>query len=108
MTLGIIVDDTIHFLSKYLRARREKNFSPTSAVRYAFTSVGPALVATSAILSAGFLVLSQSKFSMNSDMGLLVAIVIICALAADFFMLPTLLLKIDRAPPPYKKKCPLE
>ncbi|OAD19324.1 integral membrane protein [Candidatus Thiomargarita nelsonii] len=43
LTIGIVVDDTIHYLSKYLRARREKGLSPEEAVRYAFRSVGLAL-----------------------------------------------------------------
>ena len=43
MTLGIIVDDTVHFLSKYLHARRDRNKDPKAAVEYAFSSVGKAL-----------------------------------------------------------------
>ncbi|MGI9332536.1 MAG: efflux RND transporter permease subunit, partial [Gammaproteobacteria bacterium] len=62
MTLGIVVDDTVHFLSKYLRARREQGMSPADAVRYAFRTVGTALVVTSIVLMAGFLVLSMSTF----------------------------------------------
>jgi len=95
MTLGIVVDDTVHFLSKYLRARREKGLSSPDAVVYAFTTVGRALVITSVVLVVGFLILSQSSFKINSDMGLLTAIVISFALAADFFLLPTLLMKFE-------------
>ncbi len=40
MTLGIVVDDTIHFLTKYKRARREQNLDAPDAVRYAFHNVG--------------------------------------------------------------------
>ena len=61
MTLGIIVDDTVHFLSKYLRAIREQGKSPADAVRYAFQTVGRALIVTTIVLTAGFLVLAQSK-----------------------------------------------
>ena len=43
MALGIIVDDSVHFLSKYLRARRESQMSSEEAVRYAFSTVGSAL-----------------------------------------------------------------
>jgi len=95
MTLGIVIDDTVHFLSKYLRARRENGLDPTDAVRYAFRTVGRALVITSIVLAAGFLVLSTSSFELNSGMGLLTAIVIILALAADFLFLPPLLMKIE-------------
>ena len=95
MTLGIVIDDTVHFLSKYLRARRENGLDPADAVRYAFRTVGRALVITSIVLAAGFLVLSTSSFELNSGMGLLTAIVIILALAADFLFLPPLLMKIE-------------
>lgn len=95
MTLGIVVDDTVHFLSKYIRARREKGFSAEDAVRYAFSHVGRALVTTSIILVAGFSVIAQSTFELNSSMGLLTAIVIIFALAADFLFLPALLIKFE-------------
>ncbi len=96
MTLGIVVDDTVHFLSKYLRARREEGMSPEDAVRYAFHTVGTALWTTSVVLVAGFLVLTQSPFEINSGMGLLTAITIGLALLADFLLLPTLLMTLDK------------
>ena len=95
MTLGIVIDDTVHFLSKYLRARREKHLTPPDAVRYAFITVGRALVITSVVLVAGFLVLSVSSFELNAGMGLLTAIVITLALFADFLFLPVLLMKVE-------------
>ncbi len=96
MTLGIIVDDTVHFLSKYLRARREKNLDTIESVHYAFSNVGRALVVTTFVLVAGFMVLAQSSFKMNSDMGLLTAITILIALIVDFLFLPPLLMHLDR------------
>ena len=96
MTLGIVVDDTIHFLSKYLRARREQGLGAEDAVRYAFSTVGIALWVTSVALVAGFLVLATSSFKLNSSMGLLTAIVIAIALIVDFLLLPPLLIKLDK------------
>jgi uncharacterized protein len=95
MTLGIVIDDTVHFLSKYLRARREKNLQPEDAVRYAFVTVGRALIYTSVILVCGFMVLATSNFELNSGMGLLTAVVISLAIIADFLFLPPLLMKIE-------------
>ena len=95
MTLGIVVDDTIHFLSKYIRARKEQNLSAEDAIRYAFSTVGVALWVTSLALVAGFLVLSTSSFELNAGMGLLTSIVIVFALLADFLLLPPLLIKLD-------------
>ncbi len=96
MTLGIVVDDTVHFLSKYLRARREKGLDAQNAVRYAFSTVGLALIATSVVLALGFMVLTRSAFVLNSDMGLMTAATIIFALIADFLLLPTLLMALDK------------
>ncbi len=96
MTLGIVVDDTVHFLSKYLRARREQQLGSEDAVRYAFSTVGMALTVTTLVLIAGFMVLAQSSFKLNSDMGLLTAITIAFALAADFLFLPPLLMKVEK------------
>jgi len=95
MSFGIVVDNTVHFLSKYLRARRENGFSPPDAIRYAFRTVGNALVITTTTLVIGFLTLATSSFSLNADMGLLTAVVIAVALIAVFLLLPPLLLKIE-------------
>lgn len=92
MTLGIVVDDTVHFLSKYLRARREKNMDREDAVRYAFSTVGTALWVTSLVLMVGFGILAFSHFQLNSGMGLLTAITLGLALVADFLFLPPLLI----------------
>lgn len=96
MTLGIVVDDTIHFLSKYLRARREYNMPPQDAVRFAFNTVGTAMWVTSFVLVAGFLVLASSGFKINSEMGLMSALTITFALVMDYLLLPTLLLKVEK------------
>lgn len=96
LTIGIVVDDTIHFLSKYLRARREENMDPAAAVRYAFNTVGTAMWVTTVALVAGFSVLTVSGYNVNAQMGLLSAITISLALLLDFFFLPALLLMMDR------------
>ncbi len=93
MTLGIVVDDTVHFLSKYLRAQREQGLNSADAVRYAFSTVGTALWVTSLVLVLGFGILAFSNFELNAGMGLLTAVTIGLALLADFLFLPTLLMK---------------
>lgn len=96
MTLGIVVDDTIHFLSKYTRARRERGMSTEDAIHYAFNTVGVALFITTVILTAGFMIIAQSTFQVNAHMGLLTAITICLALFVDFFFLPPMLMKLDQ------------
>ncbi|HCG5933655.1 TPA: MMPL family transporter [Vibrio parahaemolyticus] len=95
LTLGIVVDDAVHFLSKYQRARREGQ-TAEQVVRYAFHTVGRALWITTVVLVAGFSVLAMSSFRLNADMGQLSAIVIFIALVVDFLFLPTLLMLFDK------------
>ncbi len=92
MTLGIIVDDTVHFMSKFLRARRELGYNAKEAVVYAFETVGKALVTTTLVLLAGFTVLSTSSFALNSYMARITVIIILSALIIDFLLLPALLI----------------
>ncbi len=96
MTLGIVVDDTVHFISKYRRARIEKSMSSAEAVRYAFSTVGVALWITSLVLISGFSVLCLSHFTMNSGMGLMSAITIAIALFMDLLFLPPLLMSLEK------------
>lgn len=95
MTFGIVVDDSVHFLSKYLRARRENGLDAEGAVRYAFRTVGRALVVTTIVLVIGFSVIATSNFDMNSNMGLMTSIIISIALITVFLMLPPLLMRLD-------------
>ena len=90
--LGLVVDSTVHFLTKYLRARREMGLDRPAAIHYSYRMVGLAIVANSLILAMGFAVLSFSAFRVNSQLGLLTAIAIVIALAVDFFLLPSLLM----------------
>ena len=99
VALGIIVDDTVHFLSKYRRARQELGKTPEEAVRYSFHTVGTALFLTSIILVCGFFVLTFSGFQMNVHLGLMTTIAILCALVADFLFLPTLLMRSSNSVP---------
>jgi predicted RND superfamily exporter protein len=92
ISLGIIVDDTVHWLSKYVRARDERNLSVEDSIRYAFHNVGMAIVVNTIILAAGFLVMTTSAFKMNVDLGLMTILSIIGALILDFLFLPALLL----------------
>ena len=99
VALGIIVDDTVHFLSKYRRARQELGKSAEEAVRYSFHTVGTALFLTSIILVCGFFVLTFSGFRMNVNLGFMTTLAIVCALIADFLFLPTLLMKFSGEKP---------
>ena len=92
ISLGIIVDDTVHLLSKYVRARNERSLSVEDSIRYAFHNVGTAIVVNTIILAAGFFVMTTSAFKMNADLGLMTVLAIAFALILDFLFLPALLL----------------
>ncbi len=96
MTVGIVVDDTVHFLSKYRRARREYGQGPEEAVRYAFDTAGRALMTTTVVLVAGFLIFVFSPFVPTAQVGVLTAMIIGFALIADLSLLPALLTVVDR------------
>ena len=96
LAIGIIVDDTVHFLAKYEHARRELGKNAPDAVRYAFEVAGPAIISTSFIVAGGFAMLGLSTFVVTTYMGLLTSLVVICALFADLFLLPPMLLLLDR------------
>ena len=95
MTLGIVVDDTVHFILKYANARK-RGESAENSVRHAFKSVGMALTVTSLGLVIGFAILGQSGFAVNRDMARLTAITLSFALFVDFLFLPPLLIFLDR------------
>ncbi|NIO42904.1 MAG: MMPL family transporter [Burkholderiales bacterium] len=95
-SMGLIVDDTVHILSKYRRAKRERARSTHDAIRYGFSHVGKALLVTTLILVAGFTVLAFSDFKLNVDLGVLTATAVSMALATDFLLLPSILMFIDK------------
>ena len=96
MTIGIVVDDTVHFLSKYRRARREYGRNTEEAIRYAFDTAGRALLTTTVVLVAGFLIFAFSPFVPTAQVGVLTAMIIGFALIADLTLLPALLSTTDR------------
>ncbi|MDF2235338.1 outer membrane lipoprotein-sorting protein [Albimonas sp. CAU 1670] len=101
-TLGVVVDDTVHFLSKYSAARRA-GASAEDAVRQAFAKVGMAMIVTTLSLVAGFGILAQSGFAVNGEMAELTAITISIALVADLLIMPALLIRLDKRRPSVSK-----
>ncbi|MCG8673247.1 MAG: efflux RND transporter permease subunit [Pseudomonadales bacterium] len=97
MTLGIIVDDTVHFLSKYVRAKREQGLDAEQATQYAFQTVGVSLIATTVILVANFGVMGASHYLPNFVLGVMTSLIIVIALVLDFFFFVPLLLRIDKS-----------
>jgi hypothetical protein len=95
ISLGLVVDDTIHLMSKFLDGRRA-GLSAEASVTAALLSSGTAVVITSLTLIAGILLLSLSHFTVNDTMSLMLAGIILAALVFDLVFLPLLLLATDR------------
>ncbi len=95
MTLGIVVDDTVHLISKYRIARQQLNYNQLQASNYAVEMIGPAVLATTFIIAAGFLVLTFSLFTPSVELGLLTALIIVIAVIFDLLILPTIIAKMD-------------
>ncbi|MCO7222795.1 RND family transporter [Pleionea sp. CnH1-48] len=91
MGMGIVVDDTIHFISKYHRASKSGR-STQESIEYAFSIVGKALLTTTVILTAGFSILIFSPLTPTHHTGSLLSLLLVCALIIDFIILPALLM----------------
>ncbi|MDZ4662710.1 MAG: MMPL family transporter [Pseudomonadota bacterium] len=96
ITLGIAIDDTIHFVTHYIDARKEKNVSSEEAVLHCFEAVGPAMLATTLVLVCGFGALYFSQLKMNSQFGILTAWIFALAVLGDFFLLGPMLMLFDK------------
>jgi predicted RND superfamily exporter protein len=94
MSLGIVVDDTVHFLSRYQTNR--VSYSPEESIKRSFNSVGHAMLITTIVLASGFSVLALSSFQLNADVGIFNSITIVAALVCDFFLLSSLLILLDK------------
>jgi uncharacterized protein len=94
IAIGIAVDDTIHFLSRY-RREIKNGLSVREACRKTLTTTGQAMILTSIVLAAGFGILLFSTFNPNIHFGSLTALTMLTALLADMFVLPSLLIALD-------------
>lgn len=99
MSLGIIVDDTIHMMTKYWHCVRS-GMTPEDSVVTTFRAAGPSLVVTSSVVASGMLVLTQSDYGVHSTMGWVTAPILILALLFDLFLMPAIFLKVDGGKPP--------
>jgi len=100
IAFGIAVDDTIHFLGKF-KYELMKGHTKLYALKRSYLTTGKAMILTTLILCAGFLLLVFSSFLGTFYMGLMLCIALFVALLADLTLLPVLLLLFYN---PKKKK----
>ncbi|MGK0169717.1 MAG: putative RND superfamily exporter protein, partial [Gammaproteobacteria bacterium] len=100
ITLGIAVDDTIHYLYRF-REECEQGASYPQALKRCHSSVGQAMLYTSAIVVLGFAIFAGSNFTPTIYFGLLTAVGMTLALLAALTLLPRLVVLVQpfgRAP----------
>lgn len=96
VVIGIVVDDSIHLLSKYQKHLSANPHNPIASLQYAFDNSCGAIFVTSLILCCSFLVVYTSSFVMTSNVGIISAISIFLALSFDFFILPIIVFFLER------------
>ena len=90
IALGIAVDDTIHFLSRF-RSEYKKTNSHSISSKNTILTTGRAIIGTTVTLAMGFVVLIFSNFKPNAQFGILSTIILIIALLASLLLLPSLI-----------------
>ena len=95
--LGIAVDDTIHFLSRY-RFELDQGLEKTEAIRQAFAEVGTGMIMTTIVLVAGFSSVLVSESRDHRDFASLGIVTLGIALLCDIFCLPALVKVFDKPP----------
>ena len=91
VAFGIAVDDTIHYLTRYRMELPAHKWNYRMANDKTIMTTGLAMITTTGILVAGFLILVFSNFTPTADFGLLAALTILVALICDLTFLPALL-----------------
>ncbi|MCY4427152.1 MAG: MMPL family transporter [Halieaceae bacterium] len=91
VALGIVVDNSVHLISKYNYSRLVRNTSAVDAVRYSLQSVAPALIVNTLVLGLGFYILSFADYGPNSTLGLMSSITFVVALVVCFTLVAPLL-----------------
>jgi len=93
--LGIAVDDTIHFVTRYQRERRS-GYTSSEAIQRSFNAVGKALVVTTLILVFGSCGMLVSHLAGYRFFTLLACTSFAAALLGDLLILPALIQWRDR------------
>jgi predicted RND superfamily exporter protein len=94
ISIGLVVDDSVHILSKYITAKREGK-TPEDAVQYSLDKAGSAITITTVSLAVGTFILVFSNTFHFQNVALLLTPIIVVALLLDLLFLPPLLIKFD-------------
>ncbi|HDZ62139.1 MAG TPA: RND transporter, partial [Nitrospirae bacterium] len=93
IAVGIAVDDTIHVYHGYI-SRVNAGARPAQALARTYNQAGRAVVTTTIILSAQFMILVSSSFQPTAHFGLLTSIGLWAALVFDLLLLPAIIILV--------------
>ena len=96
IALGISVDNTIHFLSRYRLQLKHFNWKVKESVIAALEETGYSMVYSAIVLFFGFFIFTLSSFGGTEALGYLVSFTLVVALFSNLFVLPSLLLTLDK------------
>jgi predicted RND superfamily exporter protein len=96
IALGISVDNAIHFLSRYRMELKLNNWEIKKSVINALKETSFSMIYSSIVLFFGFAIFTQSTFGGTEAMGYLVSFTLVVAVLSNLFVLPSLLLSLDR------------
>tara|TARA_R110002072_G_scaffold302100_1_gene483996 strand:+ start:193396 stop:195852 length:2457 start_codon:yes stop_codon:yes gene_type:complete len=98
VSMGLTVDNSVHYLSAYRRVRRT-GVSVQESIDRTQTQVGRSLVFANVALIAGLSVLTMSQFIPLVYFGILVSVAMLGGLAGNLFLLPLMLARVDNDRP---------
>jgi len=107
IAIGLCVDDTVHFMHHFGRYR-ERGYDTKAAISRTLHTAGRAMIVTSVVLCAGFLVMLLSQLNNFTNFGIYASLCIAIALLADFLLAPALMTLLNPVASPVPVKADLE
>jgi predicted RND superfamily exporter protein len=96
IALGISVDNAIHFLSRYRLQLKINNWRIKESAIAALKETGFSMIYSSVVLFFGFIIFVLSSFGGTESLGYLIAFTLVVALLSNLFLLPSLILSLDK------------
>ncbi len=96
IALGISVDNTIHYLSRYRMELKLNNFNIRISVINALRETANSMIYSSIVLFLGFSVFILSSFGGTQSLGKLISFTLLTAMLSNLVLLPSLLLTLDK------------
>jgi predicted RND superfamily exporter protein len=96
IALGISVDNSIQYLSRYRFQLHHTKWNIKESVITAMSETGYSMIYSSTVLFLGFAIFSLSSFGGTQAMGYLISFTLLMAMMSNLFLLPALLLSLDK------------